>query len=317
MNKKIIALSLLTALALSSCGTNNNTSTGKEEQQTAFETTAAETTAEAVTETTAEASSEESTEETTEHETAPQNEVGFEGMEEIPADALNDGEYHISVDSSSSMFKIADCILYVENGSMTADIIIDSKSYDALFMGTEDEADDADEDGRITYTENENGQSVFNVPVDALDKEIQCAALSAKKQEWYGRTLVFRADSLPDEAFSESRYATVESLALEDGEYTVNVELEGGSGRASVQSPARLTVEEGKASAEIIWSSNKYDYMLVDGEKILPTSTEEFSVFDIPVIGFDYKMPVSADTTAMSTPHEIEYTLYFDSTTIS
>ena len=84
-----------------------------------------------------------------------------------------------------------------------------------------------------------------------------------------------------------------------------------------MQSPARLTVEEGKASAEIIWSSNKYDYMLVDGEKILPTSTEEFSVFDIPVIGFDYKMPVSADTTAMSTPHEIEYTLYFDSTTIS
>ena len=94
-------------------------------------------------------------------------------------------------------------------------------------------------------------------------------------------------------------------------------ELDGGSGKASVQSPAKLTVKDGKAIAEIIWSSNKYDYMIVEDEKILPVSTEEFSVFDIPVSVFDYKMPVSADTTAMSTPHEIEYTLFFDSTSIS
>lgn len=312
MNKKIIAISLLSALVLSSCSAKNNASSETAETTTAV-TTAAETTEEAATDTIAE----ETTEAPTEHETAPQNEVGFEGMEEISADALNDGEYHINVDSSSSMFKIADCILYVKNGSMNADIIIDSKSYDALFMGTEEEADNADESERITYTENESGQSVFTVPVEALDKEIQCAALSAKKQEWYGRTLVFRADSLPDEAFSESRYVTVSDLEIEDGEYTIDVQLEGGSGRASVQSPAKLTVKDGKATAEIAWSSNKYDYMLVGDEKILPKSTDEFSVFEIPVVGFDYKMPVSADTTAMSTPHEIEYTLYFDSSTIS
>ena len=110
--------------------------------------------------------------------------------------------------------------------------------------------------------------------------------------------------------------ATVESLSISDGEYTVDVKLEGGSGKASVQSPAKLTVKDGKASAEIIWSSNKYDYMIVDDEKILPTSTDEFSVFDIPVAGFDYKLAVKADTTAMSTPHEIEYTLFFDSESI-
>ncbi|MDE6849420.1 MAG: hypothetical protein K2J44_08770, partial [Ruminococcus sp.] len=66
----------------------------------------------------------------------------------------------------------------------------------------------------------------------------------------------------------------------------------------------------------IIWNSNNYDYMVVDGEKYLPVSTDEFSVFEIPVTVFDRKMSVSADTTAMSTPHEIEYTLYFDSSTI-
>ncbi|MBQ9518835.1 MAG: hypothetical protein IJR59_02945, partial [Firmicutes bacterium] len=66
-----------------------------------------------------------------------------------------------------------------------------------------------------------------------------------------------------------------------------------------------------------VWSSNKYDYMVVDGEKYLPVSTEEFSVFEIPVLFFDREMPVKADTTAMSQPHEIEYTLNFEAKTIS
>ena len=126
---------------------------------------------------------------------------------------------------------------------------------------------------------------------------------------------MFRADSLPLEAFRN--LTTAESLSLPDGEYTVSVTLGGGSGRAGVQSPCRLWIENDTAKAEIIWSSNKYDYMLVGGEQYLPTSTEEFSVFEIPVIGFGYAMPVSADTTAMSQPYEIEYTLFFDPATIS
>lgn len=249
--------------------------------------------------------------------TVPPGKVGFDGMQPIGADSLNEGEYHISVDSSSSMFKIADCILKVDKDkNMTADIVISSKSYDYLFMGTGEQALADGGENFISYTVNNEDQSVFTVPVEALDKEIQCAALSAKKQEWYDRILVFRADSLPDEAFSESRYNTVESLGISEGEYTVEVALEGGSGRTSVQSPAKLTVKDNTATAEIIFSSNSFDYMVVDGEKYLPVSMEENSIFEIPVVGFDYKMPVSADTTAMSQPHEIEYTLYFDSETI-
>ena len=93
--------------------------------------------------------------------------------------------------------------------------------------------------------------------------------------------------------------------------------LEGGSGRAKINSPARLTVSEGKAFAEIVWGSSNYDCMTACGEKYYPQNTEGNSAFIIPVTGFDYKMPVSANTTAMSTPHEIEYTLYFDSATIT
>ena len=56
--------------------------------------------------------------------------------------------------------------------------------------------------------------------------------------------------------------------------------------------------------------------MVVDGEKYEPLNTEGNSVFEIPVTCFDAPMTVSADTIAMSTPHEIEYTLTFDSTTL-
>lgn len=52
------------------------------------------------------------------------------------------------------------------------------------------------------------------------------------------------------------------------GEYTVDVALEGGSGKASVQSPTKVTVKDGKITATIIWSSPYYDYMIVDGEKV-------------------------------------------------
>ncbi len=322
MKKKIIVPVFAACLLMTACGeaANAPAETNAETTTTAAVTTAAETTTTAA-ETTAAAETTDAAETsapetTTEKITVAPEEVGFEGMEAISGDAIKDGEYHINVDSSSSMFKIADCILKVSGGEMTADIIIASKSYKYLFPGTAEDAENASDFPYILPTEDEEGRSVYSFPLEALDKEVQCAAFSAKKETWYDRTLVFRADSLPDDAFAESRYTDVASLGIADGEYTVEVKLEGGSGKATVQSPAKLTVKDGAATAEIIWSSNKYDYMIVGEEKFEPVSVEEFSVFEIPVKGFDYKLPVAADTTAMSTRHEIKYTLYFDSATI-
>ena len=103
----------------------------------------------------------------------------------------------------------------------------------------------------------------------------------------------------------------------EDGEYSIQVDLEGGSGKASVTSPTILTVKDGQAYAQIQWSSANYDYMIVDGEKYLPTNEEGMnSVFEIPVLSMDEGMPVIADTTAMGAPHEIDYTLTFDSASL-
>ena len=213
------------------------------------------------------------------------------------------------------MFKIADCTLTVSGGKMTAVLTINSSSYEALFPGTAEQAAQA-EPSALIKPEESDGACKFTLPVAALDQVIDCAALSRKKQLWYDRKLVFRADSLPEEALPHQEKVTAASLGLADGTYTVDVKLEGGSGKAGVQSPAKLTVSGGEATAELIWSSNKYDYMLVGGEKYLPTDTSEFSVFSVPVSAFDRKLKIAADTTAMSIPHEIEYTLYFNSASI-
>lgn len=103
----------------------------------------------------------------------------------------------------------------------------------------------------------------------------------------------------------------------EDGDYTAAVTLEGGTGRATVESPAVLRCENGQFWATIVWSSPNFDYMKVNGEKYeLVSEPGSNSTFEIPVSAFDQKLDVIADTVAMSEPHEVEYTLYFDSATL-
>jgi len=103
---------------------------------------------------------------------------------------------------------------------------------------------------------------------------------------------------------------------LADGEYTVEVQLTGGSGRATVNSPAVLLVRDGGATARLEWSSGNYDYMKVDGQKYLPVNQEGNSVFEIPVAQFDQPLTVIGDTMAMSVPHEVEYSLTFAAASI-
>ncbi|MGI6064575.1 hypothetical protein [Blautia sp.] len=101
-------------------------------------------------------------------------------------------------------------------------------------------------------------------------------------------------------------------MNMEDGEYSIQVDLEGGSGKAGVVSPTVLIVRDGRAFTRLQWSSSNYDYMIVDGEKYLPVNEEGMnSVFEIPVSAMDEPVEVIADTTAMGTPHEVEYTLLF------
>ena len=117
-----------------------------------------------------------------------------------------------------------------------------------------------------------------------------------------------------------------QTVNSEESQYCwATVILEGGSGKASVESPCPVLERSGELLAVITWSSSHYDFMVIDGEKILPVNTEGNSKFEIPLksvarssdtsqtasLPEDCEMQVQADTTAMSTPHLVDYTLSF------
>ncbi|MDO4677375.1 MAG: hypothetical protein Q4B00_01925 [Eubacteriales bacterium] len=245
-----------------------------------------------------------------------------ESEQEQTGDVLKDGVYSAKFDTDSGMFHVNESqdgkgVLTVKDGKMTIHVSLVSKSILNLFPGL---AEDAAKEGAellepttdsVTYSDGYTEEVYgFDIPVPYLDKEFD-VALIGKKGKWYDHK-VSVSEAQPLEAEGKS----VEDLKLEDGSYTVEVALEGGSGKATVESPAALEIKDGKASAVLVWSSPNYDYMLVDGEKYERTNTEGNSTFEIPVSGFDYQMPVVGNTVAMSTPHEIEYTLQFDSASV-
>lgn len=237
------------------------------------------------------------------------------------ADAeLEDGIYTAEFDTDSSMFRVNEAndgkgILTVKDGEMTIHVSLGSKNIVNLFAGM---AEDAQRDGAellepttdtVTYSDGISEEVYgFDIPVPALEDEFD-VALIGKKGKWYDHKV-----SVSDPEKIEGKILA--DLALEDGDYTIGVTLTGGSGRSTIDSPALLKVEGDEAIAQIAWSSPNYDYMLVDGEKYAPVNEDGNSVFEIPVTVFDAEMEVTADTIAMSTPHEIDYTLRFDAASI-
>lgn len=269
------------------------------------------------------------------------------GMVPVYGRDIVDGTYSIQVKSSSSFFKIVEASLMVEGDTLTAGITIPSLSYQYVYPGTSEEAEQAGQD-RWIEREEADGHSVFTIPVQALDFGVDCAAFSINRQKWYDRTLVFDAASLPQEALEIDLpdYDLIEaalrayqpkdgsvtdadptpedqatpqpvSVSRPDGEYSIEVNMTGGSGRASISSPTLLTVRDGKAYAKLIWSSAYYDYMLLDGTRYDNLTTDGgSSAFEIPITALDAPVPVTADTTAMGDPVEIVYTLTFYKDTI-
>ena len=276
--------------------------------------------------------------------------VGKYGMVPVYGRDLEDGTYPVEVESTSPYFRIPEAYLTVEGDVMTARITIRSMSYQYVFSGSAEAAEQAPEEDLTGYEE-VDGCTVFTIPVEALNTEIPCAAFSRNRRLWYDRMLVFDASSLPPEAvhIDLPDYELIETaleayvagnedllpaagasgtaeyhlppeaveISRSDGEYSIEVNMTGGSGRASISSPTLLIVREGRAYARLIWSSTYYDYMIVEGETYHNLVTDGGnSVFEIPITALDKPMPVIADTTAMGEPLEISYTLTFYSDSV-
>ncbi len=238
-------------------------------------------------------------------EKAPATSVGSEDMIPIYAKDVNEGSYDMEVESSSSMFRIVACKLNVTSSGMSADITLGGTGYLKLYMGTGQQAVEADESEYSQYNEGADGAYTYTVPVEALNKPLECTGFSKKKEKWYDHQICFMADTLPDGALKVALKPV--TLDLKDGKYKADVTLTGGSGKATIESPAELNVSEGAGTLKVTWSSPNYDYMVVHGVRYEPVNTTGNSVFEIPLWNIDEPMTVIADTTAMSTPHEIEY----------
>lgn len=143
------------------------------------------------------------------------------------------------------------------------------------------------------------------MPAAANDKTLQ-------KAEY--KVLTASADDTSsdaqDETASDSTTDIVDnSTTLADGSYTPDsFSFSGGTGKVKITCTS-VRVEDGLAYAEIRFSSSKYGYVKANAETYYPLSTDDGSVFEIP-IELNKNNKILGMTTAMSSAHEIEYTIY-------
>ncbi len=157
--------------------------------------------------------------------------------------ALPDGTYAADFDTDSSMFHANEAFdgkgtLTVKDGQMTLHVSLASKNIVNLYVGTAEDAASHEADwlqpttDTVTYSDGTSDEVYgFDIPVEALDTDFSVAILG-KKGKWYDHTVSVR-----------NAQPTMKE-ALADGAYTCDVTLEGGSGRATVESPAALTVAD-------------------------------------------------------------------------
>lgn len=227
----------------------------------------------------------------------------------VAAKVLPDGEYTVDFETDSGMFRANEACngkgtLTVKDGVQTLHVSLQSKKIVNLYVGT---AEAAQQSGAVwleptvdtvTYSDGLSEEVFgFDVPVVSVGQEFDLAIIGTKGV-WYDHKV------------------SVQNPVPQEGTYTCEVTLSGGSGRASVASPAELTSDGGTLTATIQWSSPHYEYMIVDGVQYDPIQQEGNSTFQIPVV-LDADMAVSASTVAMSEPHLVEYTLYFDGATLT
>ncbi len=242
---------------------------------------------------------------------------------------LADGTYTVKFTTDNSMFHVNEvcegkATLTVSGGAMSVHLVMPSKNVVNLYYGL---AEDAAKEGAelinpstesVTYSDGMTEEVyAYDVPVPYLDEEFDLA-LIGKKGTWYDHKVVV-SSPIEDEDEASSDDAESDELINDgrvSGTYTCEFDFEGGSGRAYIESPATINVDENGATATITWSSENYDYMIVDGEKYLPINTEGNSVFEIPVSAFDTPINVIGDTVAMSKPYEIEYVITFHADTL-
>lgn len=200
---------------------------------------------------------------------------------------------------------------------MTFHVSLASKKIVNLYLGTAEDAPSHESDwlqpttDTVTYSDGTSDEVYgYDIPLDAVDTDFQLA-FGTKAPG----TTIPSACAMP--SLRPKMPLPKPPLCLLMAATPALSHWRAAPAAPRWKAPAALTVADGTMTAVIVWSSPNYDYMLIDGEKYLPTNTEGNSTFEIPVAALDTALAVTADTVAMSTPHEIDYTLTFDSATLT
>lgn len=104
-----------------------------------------------------------------------------------------DGTYAIEVETDSSMFRSESCTLTVDKGTYTATLTLPGEGFSRLYFGTAEEAAQASDEQIYDYHLNDDGKYTFDIPVSALDEELQIAAYGQRRDTWYDHTITFHA----------------------------------------------------------------------------------------------------------------------------
>lgn len=216
------------------------------------------------------------------------------------------------VTCGGGMFRAVAATLYSDkDGAMVATITLSGSGWDKLYFGTA-EAAETDTANQIEYssvvkTDKGKDQYVFGpFAVSKLDKVINVAAHSAKKNEWKDDyTITFNSSKL----IAATTDPVDNSTALPDGTYTPeNFTATGGTGKVTITCP-QVSVVNGKAFADINFSSKKYAYVKANNQLFNGTENASGITYKIPV-DLNEDVKIIALTTGMSMAHEIAYTLH-------
>ena len=221
--KKLVAISLVAAMAFSLAACGSNSASSAEETSTAESAVTSEAT-----------------------------------VAEAAAD-LEDGTYLANFETDSKMFHVNETmdgkgILTVENGEMTIHITLVSQNYVNLFSGTKE---DAEKDGAelieptldsVTYddgtTEEVHG---FDVPVPAIDEEFDLAAIGTEGK-WYDHKVKV-TDPEPyedDQAAADKVAALIDAIYVQERTDETDAQCEAAKAAWDALTDAQKELVEGE-----------------------------------------------------------------------
>ncbi|MCR5666416.1 MAG: hypothetical protein K6G01_06255 [Eubacterium sp.] len=251
--------------------------------------------------------------------------------------------YKIKAATDNRMFYIAPkkaktkhVILKVKkNGKYQITMSLTGTGYDYLYVGTAKKAAKVKKK-KLSKYKKVNGYYTYTFTVDTLDEALTISAHSKKYDKWYEHKIIFysagakktsksnlastletkteddsssSASTTSTDASSVSTSAVDSSTTLADGTYQPDgFSWSGGSGRLSYIKCTKITVKNGKAYATIVFGSTKYDKLRASGQ-VYARQGGGNSTFTIPVT-LNANNTIVGRTTAMSSPHWIQYSIY-------